>query len=399
MMTDGLDDLELLRAYTAGQSERAFEALVARHIHWVYSSAFRQVGNLDLAEEITQAVFIMLARKAKSFGPNTIVSAWLYRATRYVAADALKSQRRRQRREQEAQMQSHGNEPEPDIWGQIAPLLDEGMAQLSERDRSALVLRFFENKTAREIGIVQRVDESAAQKRVARALDKLRGFFVQRGVTLSAGALATLVATHSVQAAPAALTLSVVAAAQGSAATASTLALAQGALKIMAWTKAKTVVVTGLVIIFATGTTTMIVKHFTNPKVRAAAVIERVRQTNIDLPAIQGQAKMLIFSAFTQRKIPEAAHWCEDLNAGGKIWPAPTSNTVFALNSQAAGRTFSPSLPGDMVVFFEAAQPGWNQTGGANLLAKRAEGVAVAFADGRALIVAPDEVAQLRWQP
>ena len=398
-MTDGLDDLELLRAYTAGQSERAFEALVARHIHWVYSAAFRQVRNPDLAEEITQAVFLMLARKARSFGPNTIVSAWLYRATRYVAADALKSQRRRQRREQEAQMQADGNEPEPDLWDQVAPLLDEGLAQLSERDRSALVLRFFEHKTAREIGIAQRVDESAAQKRVARALDKLRGFFLHRGVTLSAGALATLVATHSVQAASAELTLSVVAAAQGSAATASTLALAQGALKIMAWTKAKTAAVAGVVIILATGTTTMVVKHYTNPKVKAAAAIERVRQVNADLPAMQGQAKMLIFSAFTQRKIPDAARWCEDLNVGGKIWPAPNSNTVFALNSQVAGRAFSPSLPGDTVVFFEAARPGWNQTGGADLLAKRAEGVAVALADGRALIVAPDEAAQLRWQP
>ena len=145
------DDMELVREFTAHASEAAFASLVERHIGLVHSGAVRQVGDAHLAQEITQAVFIILARKAGSLGPDTILSAWLYRATRYAAADTLKLQRRRQRREQEAYMQSTLDAPDTDTWPQIAPLLDECMAQLTERDRAALLMRFFENKTALEI--------------------------------------------------------------------------------------------------------------------------------------------------------------------------------------------------------------------------------------------------------
>lgn len=390
------DDMELVREYAACQSESAFETLVGRHINLVYASALRQVGNTHLAEEITQAVFIILARKAKSLDPHTILAAWLYRATRYAAADALKSERRRQRREQEAYMESLSNKTEQDGWEQIAPLLDEGIAQLAERDRSALVMRFFENKTAREIGLAQRVDEAAAQKRVARALDKLRGFFLARGVTLSATAIAASIAANSAQAAPAGLALSVVAAAKGSAATASTLALAKGVLKLMAWTKAKTAVVTGVVLILATGTT-VIVKNSRDPKARAAASIERVGEVNVGLPTPQVQAKMLIMSAIVQRRIPDASNWCETLNAGSEIWPTSTSNVFFAVNSNMAGRAYAPGFPSDLVVFFETSKAGWNQAGGPELLAKKTEGAAIGFADGSATIVSPDELPKLRW--
>jgi RNA polymerase sigma factor (sigma-70 family) len=396
MMTD---DMELVRAYAESGSEDAFQALVARHLNLVYSSAIRQMGDAHLAEEVTQAVFIILARKAKSLGPSTIVSGWLYHTTLYAAADALKKQRRRQRREQEALMQSMLNEPEPDVWEQIAPLLDEGMAKLADKDRTALVMRFFEKKTAREVATAQRIDESAAQKRVSRALEKLRGFFLQRGVTLSVTAMTSIVMAHSVQAAPGGLAITVVAAAKGSAATASTLALVKGVLNIMAWTKLKTAIVTSTVILLAAGTTTVVVNTVANPKSRAANAIVKVKEVNVDLPAAQTQAKMLIFSAIAQRKIPQAANWCETSNVGGKIWPANALSTVFALNSAVAGRAFSPDLPGDVVVFFETAKTGWNQVGGPDLLVKRAEGVAVAFADGRALVVAPDEVPNLRWKP
>jgi RNA polymerase sigma factor (sigma-70 family) len=143
------DDMALVREFAARQSEPAFATLVERHLGLVHSAAARQVRDPHLAEEITQAVFILLARKARSLGPDTILSAWLYRATRYAAADALKIQRRRQRREQEAYMQSTLNEP--DAWAQVAPALDEAMAELGDRDRTALVLRFFENKPVQEI--------------------------------------------------------------------------------------------------------------------------------------------------------------------------------------------------------------------------------------------------------
>lgn len=126
--------------------------------------------------------------------------------------------------------------------------------------------------------------------------------------------------------------------------------------------------------------------------------IAKVRKVNAQLPGAQVQAKTFIYSSHMLGRIPDATNWCEALNPIGKFWRFTPSNTVFAINSQAAGRAFA-DLPGDMVVFFETSGLGWNQAGGSELLAKKSEGAAVAFADGRALIVAPGETASLRWGP
>src|SRR5438105_4865593 len=114
------DDMSLVREFAASRSEAAFAALVKRHLGLVHSVAMRQVGDAHLAEEIAQAVFTILARKARSLGPKTVLSAWLYRTTRYAAANALRARSRRQHREQEAYMQSTLNEPEADTWAQVA---------------------------------------------------------------------------------------------------------------------------------------------------------------------------------------------------------------------------------------------------------------------------------------
>jgi RNA polymerase sigma factor (sigma-70 family) len=265
------DDMTLVREFAATNSEAAFTELVQRHIGLVHSAAVRQAGDAHLAEEITQAVFIILARKAATLGPKTVLAAWLYRTTRYAAADAVKARRRRQLREHAAYMQSTFNQTDasqPDaatagVWAQLAPLLDDALNELGETDRAALVLRYFENQTAGEIAAALRLDEGAAQKRVTRALEKLRARLVKRGVTLTATVIAGAVAANSVQAAPVALvqTISAVAVAKGAAAGTATLTLVKGALKLMAWTNAKTAVVTCAVIILATIGTVTVTNH------------------------------------------------------------------------------------------------------------------------------------------
>jgi RNA polymerase sigma factor (sigma-70 family) len=185
-----LNDSELLAQYARHHSETAFTALVERYINLVYSTALRRVGNPHAAEEITQAVFIILARKAASLGAKTVLSGWLYQAARLTAGNFLRGEIRRQRREQEAYMQSLLNESAADnVWRQIAPLLDDAMGRLGEKDRNAVVLRFFENKSLAEVGVALGASEDAAKMRVNRALEKLRKFLMRRGIALSARSL------------------------------------------------------------------------------------------------------------------------------------------------------------------------------------------------------------------
>ncbi len=253
-----LDDQQLLREFTETNSETAFATLVARHLNLVYSAALRFCGNPHRAEEVTQAVFIILARKAKSLGVKTVLSGWLYQTARLTAANLVKGEIRRQRREQEAYMQSTLNEPDPAAWEQIAPLLDDAMGRLGATDRNAVVLRFFENKSAREVAAALQLTEAAAHKRVNRALDKLRKFFVKRGVTLAAAAIAGVVAANSVQAAPAGLSATIsTTAVKGAAVAATVSSLVKGTLKIMAWTKMKLALGIGMTALLASGVVTV----------------------------------------------------------------------------------------------------------------------------------------------
>jgi RNA polymerase sigma factor (sigma-70 family) len=258
------EDMALVREFARSDSEEAFATLVRRHINLVHSVAQRRVGDMHLAEEITQSVFIILARKADTLGPKTILPAWLCRAAQYASADALKRRHRRERREQEAFMQSTLNEPEADAWRQIAPFLDDALASLGEKEHAAVVLRFFEGRSWKEVGAALGTQEDAARVRINRALERLRKFFLKQGVTLSAALIAGAVSAHSVQAAPAALAKSATAAgiAKGSIATASTTTLVKGALKIMAWTKLKTGIIAGAAILLATGATVGTVQYF-----------------------------------------------------------------------------------------------------------------------------------------
>ncbi len=256
-----LDDQQLLAEFTGANSETAFAALVERYVNLVYSAAQRFTGNPQAAEEISQAVFIILARKAAGLRRGVLLSGWLYQTARLTAANYVKHDIRRQRREQEAYMQSTLNEPNAETWNEIAPLLDEAMGGLGETDRNAIVLRYFENKTSREVAAALKTTEAAAHMRVHRALEKLHKLLTKRGVVSTTAIIAGSVSTNSVHAAPVGLanTISTVALAKGAAASTSTLTLVKGVLKFMAWTKAKTFVVVGVAALLTATTATVVV--------------------------------------------------------------------------------------------------------------------------------------------
>ncbi len=258
------NDMELVRDYARQNSEPAFAELVRRHINLVYSVAVRFTGNPGDAEDVAQAVFILLARKAAGLSDRTALTGWLYETTRLTAAGFLRSQRRRQFWEQGAFMQSNLNAPDSgQLWRQLAPHLEAAMSRLAERDRTLLALRFYENKTGAEAAALLGIREEAAHKRTARALEKLRSFFAKRGVDSTAAAIAENISANSIQVAPVALAKSVtaVAIAKGATASASTLTLIKGALKIMAWTKMKTAIVVSVAAILVTGTTVVTIKE------------------------------------------------------------------------------------------------------------------------------------------
>jgi RNA polymerase sigma factor (sigma-70 family) len=233
-------DMELLRQYADRNSDEAFAALVARHVNLVYAAALRKTGNADAAGEITQAVFIILAQKAGRLSQRTILSGWLYQTTRLTAANFLRTEIRRVRREQEAYMQSLANETEPELWPQMAPLLEDAMGQLGEKDRNAIALRFFEGKSFQEIGAAFGASENAAKKRVAHALEKLHRYFSKHGVSSTTAIIAGAIVANSAHAAPVGLATAITATViKGPTVAASTLALVKGTLKVMTWIKLK----------------------------------------------------------------------------------------------------------------------------------------------------------------
>lgn len=258
------EDSALLRQFAESQSDEAFATLVERHINLVYSVALRQVGNPGQAEEITQAVFVILARKALVLRHQQALSSWLFYTTHLTTKNFLRAEIRRRQREQEAYMQSIDNDSDEGIWKQIAPLLDDAVAALGEIDRRAIVMRFYERKTMLEIAAAMGLTEAATKKRIARAVEKLERFFARRGVTSTTAALSEAMSSHSVQSAPLALakTLAVVAAAKGATASISTLTLIKGALQTMAWTKVKMVATAAAITLLAAGTTTFVLAQY-----------------------------------------------------------------------------------------------------------------------------------------
>ncbi len=238
--------MQLLQEYATSRSEAAFASLVSRHINLVYSAAMRSVNNPHQAEDVTQSVFVMLARKSHVLSRGTVLSGWLYQTARLTAANFIRAELRRRHREHQALTEFTMNAPETEAWTRVGPLLDEAMSHLNEKDRDAIVLRFFEGKALKEVGGCLGASEDAAKMRVNRALDKLRDFFLRRGITMPAAALAEAISGSAIQAAPDGLAASVAAGVvQGATLTVSTFSFVKGALQIMTSTKISVAVAVG----------------------------------------------------------------------------------------------------------------------------------------------------------
>jgi RNA polymerase sigma factor (sigma-70 family) len=260
-----MDDWQLLKSYASENSQDAFTEIVRRHLNLVYSAALRQVGEPELARDVAQLVFANLARRARSLKAKGTLAGWLFHDAHFTSLDILRRERRRLVRERRAVVMQD-TETLPD-WRGIKPRLDAVLSQLGQTDRDALLLRFFEQRSLKDVGLALGMDEDAARKRVSRALEKLRALLAKQGVTTTSDALSGALMSHAVQVAPAGLAAGILASslAAGSAATVT------GATTFMEFltmtTKLKATAAAAIVL--AAAGTPLVLQHTENKSLRA----------------------------------------------------------------------------------------------------------------------------------
>jgi len=240
-------DQELLLEYAGCGSEAAFSEIVRRHVDFVYSAALRVIGNVQLAEEVSQKVFLALAPNARRLADRAVLSSWLFCTAHNLSVNAVRGEVRRRVREEKAAAMNEllAADQEAD-WESIALHLDDALRQLSEPDRDALLLRYFQRKSSREMAQALGISGEAAQKRVNRAVERLRALFAKRGIAIGANGLVVLICANAVKAAPASLSLSIcTAAASGAFAQAS---VSITTTKIIAMTTIQKVLVTSAIV-------------------------------------------------------------------------------------------------------------------------------------------------------
>src|SRR5215470_13078179 len=210
-MNERRQDFELLQRYTRQGEQSAFADVVRRHLDLVFATALRKVEDTGAAQEVAQNVFGALARKAWQFAPDDSLPAWLHKAALLESKSWLRGELGRRRREQTAAelgttMKTAEEQP---AFAALVPLLDEALLSLREKDRTALLLRFYESQSLRDVGVSLGVGEDAAQKRVNGAVEKLAQFFQRRGFRTATIAVTAAALQHTAASAPAAVTASV----------------------------------------------------------------------------------------------------------------------------------------------------------------------------------------------
>jgi RNA polymerase sigma factor (sigma-70 family) len=198
-MSERRQDIELLQRFARDGEQTAFTDLVRRHLDLVFATALRKVEDAGAAQEVAQNVFAALARKAWRFAPDDSLPAWLHKAALLEAKSWLRGELGRRRREESAaELGTTMNTPENQpAFHALVPLLDEALLSLREKDRTALLLRFYESQSLRDVGAAIGGSEDTAQKRVQSALEKLAEFFKRRGFKTASVAAAAAALQHT----------------------------------------------------------------------------------------------------------------------------------------------------------------------------------------------------------
>ena len=348
-------DLDLLGRFARENAQDAFAEIVRRHLDLVYSAALRQVRSPQLAEEIAQSVFADLARVAATPASPDCFTPWLYAVTRRTAIDVLRKESRRQLREQIAAEMQTMNATEsgtgvPPAWAEISPLLDDAMAALDETDRAAVLLRFFENKSLREVGEQLKISDDAAQKRVSRAVEKLREFFSKRKITVGAGGLTILLSANAVQAAPVGLAATISAAVLAGTAISTSTAIATTKIIAMTTLQKTFVAVTVAALagagIFEARQAAQLrdqVQTFQQTQPPLAEQIQNLQSNLTD--ATNRLANLLAENA----RLKSNPHEMELLKLRGETGMLREQNKIFAQALQSAEKQNHPTFPTNVV--------------------------------------------------
>jgi RNA polymerase sigma factor (sigma-70 family) len=244
-----LTDGALLERLASGQREWAFAELVRRHGPMVLGVCRRMRGNADDAEEAFQATFLVLFRRARFLGRRGSVANWLYTVAYHVALKAKLGQARRRHRERQV-VEMHQQESHPaEIWSDLQLVLDEELNRLPEKYRKLVVLCYLEGKTNEQAARLEKCPVGTVKGRLSRARQLLRTRLLRRGISLSAGSIATVLAEQATASVPpplTTLTVKTILAVSGQAGAAGISAkvtmLAEGVLKAMFISKVKVAV-------------------------------------------------------------------------------------------------------------------------------------------------------------
>jgi RNA polymerase sigma factor (sigma-70 family) len=373
-----VDDATLLRRYVADRSEAAFRALVERHIDFVFSVARREVrGDFARAQDVTQEVFTALAQKATLLQHRASLAGWLHVSAHHAAAALKRSEQHRQRREQEAHAMHETSDPAAATrdWTQLEPLLNALVQDLGATDREAVLLRFYRRNTHREVAAALHLTEEAAQKRVERALEKMRRALVRRGLTSTPVALAALLEANAVTAAPAGLAGAIVSAG----CVASGGAAAAGATILMS---SKSTLAVSVVALTAIGSALFQWQHARRIEADLAALTldreslrsqdqQRTARYARDIAALQGEIEALKVTQVAQPTAPAPAADTRSPTASDQPQRAsplsPDEKRVLSLASAAKAATEAyhaahhgqePPNPEALIPYFATPQEG-----------------------------------------